>query len=442
MRKTGLLICLMLIYFVSYGQEIYTLDKVLQYAMAHSKELKIARNDYELSRALYLEALSNALPKISVDVNYNRNFLPSFFFVTITDSAGNKTSQKFQVSYDNEYSLNAVLNQPIYTFGKVSHAVKYGALYKQVQRFTLTARQQEIVTNLKKAFYRALLAEKVLQVSIDTEESARENFENIRMRYDAGSASELELLQAEVRWRNAIPATIEARKNRDLAINTLKSLMNMPLEESIRIAGELETIPPYDSTLAVRSVIEKRPDYLALKSNREMQKEYQGLQFSMYLPTISGSLVYAYSARSNRFVLENDYDNLILGINLHIPIFSGMNTTAKYQQAKINARQAQLQLEQFEDQMAIELNNILLRLKQARESILTARSGLEVARRAYEIAELRVQNGLATQLDLKDARVSLDQAQLNYYSSIYQYLEAYFDYQRATGTVTITNEWN
>ena len=55
------------------------------------------------------------------------------------------------------------------------------------------------------------------------------------------------------------------------------------------------------------------------------------------------------------------------------------------------------------------------------------------------IAETRVRNGLATQLELKDSRILLDQAQLNYYSSIYDYLAAYFDWQKATGNVSLND---
>ncbi len=42
---------------------------------------------------------------------------------------------------------------------------------------------------------------------------------------------------------------------------------------------------------------------------------------------------------------------------------------------------------------------------------------------------------LATQLELKDVRVAFDQAQLNFYSSVYDYLAAYFDWELANGMV-------
>jgi outer membrane protein TolC len=46
-----------------------------------------------------------------------------------------------------------------------------------------------------------------------------------------------------------------------------------------------------------------------------------------------------------------------------------------------------------------------------------------------------MENGLATQLELRESRVDLDRAQVNFYSAIYDYLAAYFDWQRAVGEV-------
>ena len=51
------------------------------------------------------------------------------------------------------------------------------------------------------------------------------------------------------------------------------------------------------------------------------------------------------------------------------------------------------------------------------------------------MAQTSAKSGLATQLELKDARVTLDQAQLTHYVAIYEYLAAYFDWEKATGAV-------
>ena len=62
-------------------------------------------------------------------------------------------------------------------------------------------------------------------------------------------------------------------------------------------------------------------------------------------------------------------------------------------------------------------------------------SNSDSARRAWEIAETRVANGLATQLELSQSRLVYDQARLGYYSAVYDLLAARFDWEQVTGTV-------
>jgi len=46
-------------------------------------------------------------------------------------------------------------------------------------------------------------------------------------------------------------------------------------------------------------------------------------------------------------------------------------------------------------------------------------------------------SGLTTQLELKDSRIMLDQATMGFYSAIFEYLVAYFDWEKAIGSVAL-----
>ena len=73
-------------------------------------------------------------------------------------------------------------------------------------------------------------------------------------------------------------------------------------------------------------------------------------------------------------------------------------------------------------------------MEEACKRIQSASKSLETAKKAFKIAEITAANGLATQLELKDARVIYDQAILNGYAATYDYLDAYFDWEQATGS--------
>jgi len=438
MKKVLFFILVFLTLFVSLSfSKEYTLQELLKLAEKHNKDIQLAQADLKFASAQKIEAWSTALPKINVEMNYNRNFLENFFYVNVTDSLGRQRTTKFVVSFNNEFQLNAVLSQTIFGFGKIGNAIKAANYFDRFTRYQFSSQWQLVITRVKKAFYQALLLKKVWEVARQSELNAEENYRNIKIKYESGAVSEFALLQAEVRWKNAIPETIKSRRDYQLALNNLKNLVGIPRDEEISLKGSLEIIPSTPRKPDVNQILESRPDFQSMQWEKKLREKRVAVEFSNYLPTLSGNLIYSYGARSNAFRLENDNDNFILGLTLRIPIFSGGFTTAQVQKAKVDVERVKTRIAQLEDNIRIDLQNIFLRLDEAKQRISAAQRSVDVARRAFEIAESRAQNGLATQLELKDSRVLLDQAELTYYSSIYDYLDAYFDWELATGQVRI-----
>jgi outer membrane protein TolC len=292
-----------------------------------------------------------------------------------------------------------------------------------------------VITQVKKAFYWTLLTKQGVEVAEDSEASARENYENTKIRFDAGAASEFDMLQAEVRWQNMIPVTIEARKSYDLALNNLKTLIAIPLEEVIELNGTLELYPPIPEKLGFQEVAEKRPDYLALNFEKRLQEKNVQSQYSNFLPSLDASFVYSYAAFSDAFRLERSNDNFILGLDLNIPIFTGGRNIALINKAKAEVEKMDTRISQADDNIKTQLDNIHLRMREANERILAAKKSVDIAKRTFELAESQAQSGLITQVELKENRLSLDQATVNYYTAIFDYLNAFFDWEYATGDV-------
>lgn len=406
------------------------LETVIQLAKEQNKELKLARTEFRTAEANVREAWSQALPTIDASLNYNRNFKQTYFYV---NAEGGDMPNRFSFSFNNEYSFNTTLRQTIYSFGKVGTALRIAYDYSYYVENQFAYQKNIILSRVKKAFFQALLAEEILKVNRDSEESARSNYDNTRIRYESGTVSEFDLLQAEVRWQNAIPETIGAEKNYKLALNNIKSLLNLPLDEEIVLQGNLEEVKPIPQETDAVEIFKSRPDYNALLWQERMNEKNIKLQFANHLPTLNGSFTYSYSALSDAYKLENDNDNFILGVSLNIPILSGGYTSAQVQKARIETDKIRTQISLEEDRIRIDLDNVSLRLQEAQKRIEAAKKSVESARRAFEIAEVRVQNGLATQLELKDSRVFLDQARVNYFRATYDYLVAYFDWEIVTG---------
>jgi outer membrane protein TolC len=416
----------------------YSLGEILVLADKNNKDIKLSRSNLDFAKTLKKEAISQALPQINAQMIYNRNLLENKIFFTVTDSNGVEETQSFTVSFDNVYQVGATLTQTLYSFGKIGNGIQAANYFNEYSNLQYDYDYQRIMTEIKKAFYRTLLLKKVWEVAVSSERSAKDNYENIKLKFESGTLSEFDLLQAETRWQNSIPLTTQARKNYEVAMNNLKAMVDIPLREEVILHGGLETFPPLPDSLDYNVAFQQRPDYQSLLWEKKLQEKRVSIEKSNYYPTLYGNASYLFQSNSNRFKLDNRNENFIVGLSLNVPIFTGLYTQAQVQKARIDVSRVKTRISKANDDVRIQLQNIDLRLRESRERIEAAEKNTQTAGRAYDIAETRVDNGLATQLELRESRIDLDRAQVNFYEAIYDYLDAYFDWQLASGQVNTT----
>lgn len=85
------------------------------------------------------------------------------------------------------------------------------------------------------------------------------------------------------------------------------------------------------------------------------------------------------------------------------------------------------------DMIKLEVQESILNLRQARESLQSQEKNVEQAREAVRIAELNFAEGLATNLDVSSAQVALSQARTNLSQALYDYAIALAQIEKAVG---------
>lgn len=435
-KKVMLILGLILVISVPALADSYNLEEFLSLVKANSKKLKTARKELDLAGANKKEALSTALPKLTLDATYNRNLSDYYMYADLSAFSDGEDggTRKFKINKNNECGLSLVLSQTLFSLN-VHNAIKAAKQYQKLTDFIYDASYQEIVTFAKKGFYRALLLKAIWEVAKKSEQNAHENYASVKDKYDHGLVSQFALLQAEVHWKNIIPQTIEAKRNYQLAMVSIKNLAGIPVETEIALEGDLEGYPDMPQTLEFEKVLKKRPDYNALLWEEKLRRTAVSAERSGYFPTLTGSFVYNFSSQSDEWQLDDKNDNFILGLNLFVPLFTGGYTKAKVNKARIELDRTRIRIDQTKDDIQKEITDIKLRLDQARDRILSAKATWQTAEKAFQIAQASAKSGLATQLELKDARVAFEQTQLTHYVAIYEYLSAYFDWEKAIGKV-------
>jgi outer membrane protein TolC len=96
-----------------------------------------------------------------------------------------------------------------------------------------------------------------------------------------------------------------------------------------------------------------------------------------------------------------------------VPILTGGRQRGDEAIAIAELEQARSQRQQVEELAALDTRSVWAELVAARAAWEASAGTIQQAQRAYQIANVRFTNGVSTQLELSDARLSLQQAEAN-----------------------------
>jgi outer membrane protein TolC len=132
-------------------------------------------------------------------------------------------------------------------------------------------------------------------------------------------------------------------------------------------------------------------------------------------PMVTLSTFYGRVNYPGGFVPEFDdfRTNWTVGVTAQIPLFTGGRLEAAEAIARAQADEAAARLQQVRELAALDALSAHEELEAAEAAWEASAGTVQQAVRAYEIAELRYRQGLSTQLELSDARLLLEQAQVN-----------------------------
>lgn len=394
-----------------------TLDQALEIAMAESNTIKIADMTVEKSGYAKKGSYASLYPNVSITSSYQRTLLKQ---VMVMDMGGQ--AMEIKVGRDNNISASASASMPLVN-ASLWESLKLSALDVELAVEQARSSKVSMISQVKQAFYGVLLAKASLSVMTQTYENAQANFEKTMQRYNVGKASELEKLRAQVTVMNAEPNVSSAQNAVLLASWQLKAVMGLNLDNDIEVVGDLydyveQLLTPYVS----EDDISNNSSMIQLDIQNRMLESTIRMQQKQYLPTLSASINYNYSAMGDDELSWFPSSNA--AVSLNIPIFDGFQKHYNIKQSRISKDILETQRQDTERQIRIAIRNYNDRIALCVKNYTAANSTVEIAQKSYQISEKMYEVGKATQVELNDAQLSLAQAQLTQAQAIYEFMVA------------------
>jgi len=443
-----------------------SLEEAVDKALRESEEIAAARATLSQAEAQVTQATAGAFPQIASTVTYNRSIRSIFDQAAapppVSDTLippafdlNKPPEERFDLLSDllvddfvgalfrglpfgrkNTYLASFTLAQPLYVGGKVGAARQVARHFMAAARDQLEETRADITLQVRSAYLTASLARRLRDIAVDSRRVAQEHFDQVEAFYQAGTAAEFDVLRARVDLENRDPIVVQAENAATLAVLELKRLVNVPAEQPVRLTTDVDpTIVEVDEQ-TLRQMVMERPALQAAAEAVGMRQQAVKIAKGNRLPTVTLLGTLGFQSYPNN-PLPPGFDawrkDWSAALAVSIPIFDGFRARGQIDQAQAELMTAELQETQLREALSLQLAQALAEYRTSRTQIQARRETVSMAERAMDLADVRFAGGLATQLEVSDAALLLDQARVNEVQALYDYVRALATLERLSG---------
>jgi outer membrane protein len=348
---------------------VLTLKQSIEIALERNLDVKVAEEEIAAAREQEKQALTNFLPKFSVDYGYRR---PSETSVT----TGGVT---FESTDSNQWSLDGTIQQPLFTgFANLS-IYQLAKLGLDVAEIEFGRARLDLILQVKEAYFDVLGAERLIDVA---EQSVRQLQEGVRVAknfYKVGISPKIDVLDAEVRLAEAERGLIEAKNELGVAMARFNTVLRFPIDKPVAVEDILFTEPykgTYESSVAI--ALRHRPELLAAENTVASAQQEVMLAKSDYYPTVTWSLKY-YRRGDTPAVDGSEFTDREFwetGATATWTFFEWGRTRYAASERRVRVRQAEQTLEKVKDSIRLEVKTAFLTLQSAEKAVKVAEKSI------------------------------------------------------------------
>lgn len=399
-----LLICSPLLAWTETLPRQLDLETAERLAMEHAPLLRAARARTEALEAVPGELRTLARPRLQAEAGASFDGNPNSFG---GGSGGDRES----------WQAGLRLDVPISSFGRVPARLRSAEAAAAEAAFLEIRDQSTLRLAVREAFFRAQFADQAVKVQSAAVEVLTVQVQDNEARLEAGAITRLPLLQSRVALENGRTALLRARRDRALAVESLRTLLGLPYPpgagpDDIQLP---ETWPdlaftPRDTEDALTLALARRPEFLALEEALRAQEAMREFARLALRPDVSGFATAG--VENERFGEDAVRDTWMVGVQFVLPLYDAGQRDSRVRQAEAQLRSLQAQRDQLVLDVENDLRQSLTGLSLAEALAEASATLVEQAEEALRLSMEAQANGRATQLEVSVAELDRTQARL------------------------------
>lgn len=428
--------------FQAQGQQAFSLQEAVDYAIVHHADVKNALVDRQDSELEIKEIKAAGLPQINGQFEYTYNAIVPTQLIDAQNfdpsaPEGEVAEFKFGVPWSGQAGIG--VNQLIFDATWLV-GLRAAETYRKLADQGITQSKVIVAENVTKAYYSALVAierAELLKLNISQIDTLKYNTTEM---FKQGFVEKLDVDRLSVQKNNLEAELSKVNNLISLTYQLLKFQMGYDVNQPISLKDKLEDqeLKALSSVAYTQVNPEDRIEFQTLKTNRELLNLNVERYQKGALPSVSfsGSLGAGHSNTSfNPFERWFGSSALTLGVN--IPIYDSGLRKVQVERQRLNIIKLDNSAEMLRNSFKLENDQATVNLKNGLETLEVQRRNMELAEEILRVTKIKYQQGVGSNLEVVNAENDNRQAQTNYFAALYDVLVAKVDLDKAHGKLII-----
>lgn len=388
------------------------LPKTVQMALDYNRDIK--NSQYALKKAEYTidEAKAGKAPVVDYTFSTQRS--------RATDASLAASRSRNAIS--NAFGNNLSVTIPLYTGGKVEGNIDVAKLGKTNAQEDILRVEQATKYSAIEGYYGLLAYQELQGVYHEAVDNLQGHLDNVQAQYNVGIKAKVDVLSSDVSLANAKTTAITADNNVAIAESNLNNILGLPLETKLNLADHQLPFDTYNISLqeATDYAMKYRPEVLQAAIAVQQAERNIDIADAGNKPTVA--ITGGNNWADNTFPgIDANKRSWNIGAGVTYNFYDGGATKAKVNQAKQDLLVARETEQKTREAVQLEVKQAYLNIRSAAQKVEETQTVVDQAHENYRIQNIRYQAGVGINLDVLDAQLSLNEAQVNHIQALYDY---------------------
>jgi outer membrane protein TolC len=424
-------------FFAELTAQTLTLDECVNKALEYNKSLSSAKLKLDQTRFDMKSYKANFYPQFNLmaldfyttakgDFTIEGGHLPIYNYVeeagtfvpNVTKNAdGSYTlnqyadfpSQTMKWKLKNMFVGSISVMEPLYAGGKISTAYEMSKLGVNMATENIRLTESEVIVKTHEAYYQAVKAKELGEVARSYKTLLDELKKNVEGAFRHGMSTRNDIMKVQVKQNEAELSIQKADNGYQLAKMNLCHIIGLPLNSEVEV-GQTD---PF-ANVSIPMDMGVRPEHAILDNKTELARQQVKLTKSDYLPNVAVGATYSYAnggELAGKKLINNGSASVGVVVKMPLDLFGG--GTNKVRSAKAAYQIAQMEQQDFDEQMQLEWAQCKNLFDEAQTEVRLCQTALEQAAENMRLSKQQYEVGFEPLSDYLETQASWQQCSAN-----------------------------